>query len=76
LRDWGVSPQFLDYHLIALRHLMPCPSGVCARPSRNQFVPDSVHAPYPLRWIHKGRDGSRRRRRMSFGAGTDPIDAG
>jgi len=56
--------------------ILLCPAGVCARPSRNKFVTDSVHAPYPLRWIHKGRDKNLRRGRMSSGAGTDPIDAG
>jgi len=37
-------------------------------------VPDFAHAPYPLRWIQKGRDDQRRRGKMSFGAGSDPID--
>jgi len=62
LRGRGVSPpDCLNYHLIARRRLTRCPSGVCARASRNQFVPDSVHAPYPLRRIRTGRDDQRRR---------------
>jgi len=46
-----------------------------ARANRNKSVPDFVHAPYPLRWIHKGRDDHRRRRHLSSGAGSDLIDA-
>jgi len=33
--------------LIALRSLTRCSVGVCARASRNKFVPDSAHAPIP-----------------------------
>ena len=46
-----------------------------ARANRNKSVPDFVHTPYPLRWIHIGRDDHRRRCHLSFGASSDLIDA-
>jgi len=50
-----------------VRHLTRCPFGVCARPSRNKFAPDSVHAPYPLRRIQTGRDDYHNRENCLLG---------
>jgi len=41
--------------------------------SHNKSVPDSAHAPYPLRYIHTVRDDHRRRGNLSAGVGSDLI---
>ena len=77
LSKWGVgeffSKWFSSESLVS--HYLERSAWGLARANRNKYIMDCEHAPYPLRWILKGRDDHRRRENPSCGAGSEWFSA-